>query len=123
MATKKTTTKTAEVKEEVKAVEAAPAAEAPKKETAAKKTPAKKTAVKKEAAKKTPAKKEAAKAEAQVNLFIQFNGTEVSYNDLIEKAKADAGVKSPKTVNIYVKPEDNMVYYVVNEKDGGFALA
>lgn len=118
MATKKTTTKAAEVKEEVKAVEAAPVAEAPKKETAAKKTPAKKAA-----AKKTPAKKSTAKAEAQINLFIQFNGTEVSYNDLIERAKADAGVKSPKTVNIYVKPEDNMVYYVVNEKDGGFALA
>ncbi len=118
----------AEVKEEAKAVEAAPVEEAPKK-TDAKKPAAKKAAAKKPAEKKTAEKKPAEKKTStrktapKTNLFVQYQGAELSYADLIERAKADAGVDAPKTINLYVKPEDNMVYYVVDEKVGGFVIA
>ena len=129
MAKKKANTKAAQVKTEAEVVtaevvaEAAPAVEAtvveaPEK-AAVKKPAAKKTAEKKPAAKKTSTRKTAPKT----NLFIQYQGAEVSYADLIEKAKADAGVEAPKNINLYVKPEDNMVYYVIDEKVGGFVLA
>lgn len=129
MAKKKANTKAAQVKTEAEVVtaevvaEAAPAVEAtvveaPEK-AAVKKPAAKKTAEKKPVAKKTSTRKTAPKT----NLFIQYQGAEVSYADLIEKAKADAGVEAPKNINLYVKPEDNMVYYVIDEKVGGFVLA
>ncbi len=129
MAKKKANTKAAQVKTEAEVVtaevvaEAAPAVEAtvveaPEK-AAVKKPAAKKTAEKKPAEKKTSTRKTAPKT----NLFIQYQGAEVSYADLIEKAKADAGVEAPKNINLYVKPEDNMVYYVIDEKVGGFVLA
>ncbi|MBR5513405.1 MAG: hypothetical protein IKV85_05405 [Ruminococcus sp.] len=136
MAKKATAAKAAEVKEEVKAVEAvveavteaAPVEEAPKKtaakKTAAKKTPAKKPAVKKTAEKKPVEKKTSTRKTApKTNLFIQYQGAELSYADLIERAKIDSGVEAPKNINLYVKPEDNMVYYVVDEKVGGFVIA
>ena len=129
MAKKKANTKAAQVKTEAEVVTAevvagaAPAVEAtvveaPEK-AAAKNPAAKKPAEKKPAEKKTSTRKTAPKA----NLFIQYQGAEVSYADLIEKAKADAGVEAPKNINLYVKPEDNMVYYVIDEKVGGFVLA
>ncbi len=136
MAKKATAAKAAEVKEEVKAVEAvveavteaAPVEEAPK-NTAAKKPAAKKAAAKKPAEKKTAEKKPAEKKTStrktapKTNLFIQYQGAELSYADLIERAKIDSGVEAPKNINLYVKPEDNMVYYVVDEKVGGFVIA
>ena len=128
MARKTTDAKAVQVKEEKKAVEAvveavveaAPVEEAPKK-TAAKKPAAKKAAEKKDAEKKASGRKTAPKT----NLFIQYQGTELSYADLIERAKADAGVEAPKSINLYVKPEENKVYYVINdnEKVGGFDIA
>ena len=144
---KKAPAKAVEVKEEVKAVEAvietavkeapvveaAPVEEAPKKratkcvskKTAEKKSVAKKTAEKKTAEKKTAEKTSSRKAAPKTNLFIQYQGVELSYADLIERVKADSGIDSPKSVNLYVKPEDNMVYYVVNENEkvGGFVIA
>lgn len=106
--TKKTTAAAAET---VKEVAAAPAEE---KKPAAKKTAAPKTAA------KTTAKKT---AEISENVFIQQNGSEVTAAALIAKAKADAGVKSPKKVDVYVRPEINMVYYVINgDKFGSFEL-
>ena len=128
MARKTTAAKAVQVKEEKKAVEAvveavveaAPVEEAPKK-TAAKKPAAKKAAEKKDAEKKASGRKTAPKT----NLFIQYQVTELSYADLIERAKADAGVEAPKSINLYVKPEENKVYYVINdnEKVGGFDIA
>lgn len=113
-------TKAVEVKEET-AVAETPAVskkeEAPKKKTTKTATTKTPVAEKKSVAKKTT------KAETQANIFIQYQGVELSYADLVERAKNDADVKSPKVVNIYVKPEENMVYYVVDEKVGGFQLA
>ena len=139
-------TETAAVETEVKAVaeekavaeKAAPAAEkkAAAKKPAAKKPAAKKTAEKKPAAKKTAekkpaaAKKPAAKksaapkaAETASKVVIQFGGGEADTAALVEKAKKVAGVKSAKQVDVYVKPEVNRVYYVINgDTFGDFAL-
>ena len=107
---------------EVKAAEtvAAPAAEkkAPAKKAAAKKP----AAEKKTAAKKAPAEKKTAAKKASENVYVQYQGAEITSADLIAKAKDASGVKSPKIVNVYVKPEENMVYYVVDNNAGSFPL-
>lgn len=111
--------------EAVKTEEAAAPVEAPAEKKAAAKPAAKKAAAKKPAAKKTT-KKETAKAAdkaAKATVFIQFAGIEATTDELVEKAKAAAGVKSPKSINVYVKPEENKVYYVVDGNDGNFELA
>jgi hypothetical protein len=122
----RTTKKAAEaaetkVEETVVVNEAAPA----EKKAAEKKAPAKKAAAKKPAAKKPAAKKPAAKKTvvAQENVYVQFMGNEYTSADLIAKAKKASGVKAPKKVDVYVKPEDNMVYYVVDNNAGSFSLS
>ena len=110
------------VKAEVKK-EAAPKAEA-------KKAPAKKEAAPKAEAKKAPAKKEAAKkAEVKANVNVQFAGRSLSTEDLVKMAKDvwefDLKQKAVdfKTVDLYVKPEECKVYFVVNGKEAGsFAI-
>ena len=108
--TKKTTVEAVAEKAPAKATTTKKAA-APKKETkdAEKKAPAKKATT---TAKKTTEKKE--------EIFIQFAGFEFSDAELIEKVKAnytaETGKKIFKNVKLYVKPEEMMVYYVVNEK-------
>ncbi|HOC33183.1 MAG TPA: DUF6465 family protein [Ruminococcus flavefaciens] len=110
--------KTEDAAVEVKATAAAPAEE---KKAAEKKAPAKKAAAKKPAAKKTPAKKAAApKAAAEERkVVIQYNGGEIAGTDLVDKAKADAGIKTAKSVVVYVRPEINKVYYVIDDNTFG----
>lgn len=116
--------------EETAAVEAAPVAEA----APAKKTAARKTAVKKSAAEKKSAAKKSAekttekraynkKSDIKTTVCIQYSGVQFTSDELAEKAKKESGVKSPKQVDVYVKPEENMVYYVVDGNAGGFTLA
>ena len=93
--------KAAVAAEPVKAVE----------ETAAAVTEEKKPAAKKPAAKKPAAKKPAA---PESKVVVQFGGAEVNTDELVEKAKIASEVKSIKKVDVYVKPEVNKVYYVVN---------
>ena len=102
----------AETATEVKAAATAEEKKAPAKKAAAKKTAAK-TAEKKTAAKKTAVSE---------NVFVQYLGSEITSADLIAKAKKASGVKSHKTVNVYVKPEENKVYYVVDNNAGSFDL-
>lgn len=114
--------KEAEVKEEVKA--------APAKKEAVKKAPAKKAPVKKTAAaKKEPVKKEAApkkvekvevKAEVKASVNFQFSGKSYTPEDLLNICKDvwkyDLNGKEEdfKSVELYVKPEENTTYYVIN---------
>ena len=82
-----------------------------------------KTVAKKATAKKPAAKKEAApKKTVSENVYVQYQGVEVTSAGLIERAKKESGVKSPKKVDVYVKPEDNKVYYVVDNNAGQFDL-
>lgn len=94
-----TEVKAAEVKAETKTE--APKAEEPKKET-----------------KKAPAKRAAGK-DIKTSVVVQFAGKEVTEKELIaavKKAYTKKGNKvgDIKTIEIYVKPEENAAYYVVN---------
>ena len=105
---------TAAAKAAVESVKAAVAAEPVKavEETAAAVTEEKKPAAKKPAAKKTTAAKKPAAPESKV--VVQFGGSEVNTDELVEKAKIASEVKSIKKVDVYVKPAVNKVYYVVH---------
>ena len=139
--------KAAEVKAEDKKA-AAPKAAAPAKKAAAKKTaPAKKAAPKKEAApakaeekkpevkkaapakKAAPEKKEAAPkkeaaAEVKTNIVLQYGDKSVTYDTIIQNAKGNyqydmGGIEEIKKLSVYVKPEEDAAYYVVNDKVQG----
>ncbi len=118
---KKETVKPAEKKAEVKKEE-----KVMEKKTAAKKAPA----AKKETAAKAPVKKEAAKAPVakkaaavKQNVVLQFNGNDYTQERLVQSAKDvwqyDFGrdVADIKELELYVKPEENKVYVVVNGSD------
>ena len=128
-----------EVKETVKAAAPvaevkAPAKEAPAKAAAEKKAPAKKAAAEKkapakkaEAEKKAPVKKAAAekkapakKAEVKESVNFQFSGKSYTNADLLKicrdvwKYDLNGKEEDLKTVELYVKPEENTTYYVIN---------
>ena len=99
-----TEVKAAEVKAETKT-------EAPKAEEKKAEEPKKET-------KKAPAKRAAAK-DIKTSVGVQFAGKEVTEKELIaavKKAYTKKGNKvgDIKTIEIYVKPEENAAYYVVN---------
>ena len=97
------------------AKEVAAKAETAAKEVVAKaETAAKKAAAKKPAAKKPAAKKAAAPKAPVVNAVLQFAGKEISVAEMAEKAKAAWNGAAIKEMNLYIKPEDNRVYVVIN---------
>lgn len=91
--------------------------------TEAKKPVAKKAEAKKPAAKKAPAKKAPAKkAEVKANVVVEYYGKQVVTKDIVaacEKAYKAENKAAIKTIDVYVKPEDNAAYYVVNSKVAG----
>ncbi|MCI5740685.1 MAG: DUF6465 family protein [Lachnospiraceae bacterium] len=96
--------KAAEVKETVKATV----------KTAAKKTAQKKTT------RKTTTKKEASSTE----VFVEFYGQQSSVESVEERVKAAfvaEGHKAGtiKSLKIYLKPEEQAAYYVINDKFAG----
>ena len=58
---------------------------------------------------------------------VEFAGNQIESKDVIAKAKkvwVDAGnkdrkIKDLKTMDLYLKPEENAVYYVFNEEESG----
>lgn len=104
----------------------APAAKAAPKAAAEKKPAAKKETVKKETVKKTAAPKKetvkkapaAKKAEPAAKVVIEYAGKSVVAKDVLDAAiKAYTESHEGATINnidIYVKPEENVAYYVVN---------
>ena len=56
-------------------------------------------------------------------LFIQHQGDEIALDTLVEAAKSDFHAGKKRTLitglKLYVKPEDRMAYYVINEKFEG----
>ena len=78
--------------------------------------PVKKPAAKKAAAAKKPAAK-TAKAAPKETIKIQFGADEYDFAEIKKAVEADYKSKVKgriKTVEIYIKPEDKAVYYVVN---------
>ena len=72
-----------------------------------------------EEAKKAPAKKATTKKAVKATLYIQAAGKEVSYDDAIARVKdawKEAGNKvgDLKEMAVYVKPEEEAIYYVIN---------
>ncbi len=113
--------------ESVKAVEAVKEeVKTTAKKATVKKETVKKEAVKKEPAKKAPAKRAAAKkATLTSEVHIQFEGKSYSQEDLVKIAQDvwtyDLQQEADKltSVELYVKPEENMVYYVMNKEITG----
>ena len=97
-------------------VEAAKAALAKKEEPAKAAAPAKKEEPAKAAA---PAKKAAPKA---VKLFVEYQGGQISTEEIAAKAADASGKKAIKELNVYYQPETNMVYYTADGTEGSFSL-
>lgn len=66
-----------------------------------------------------PAKKTTAPAKKADEVFVQFAGNEINVADVVAAAKAafkeQAGRKAVKSCQVYVKPEENAAYYVIND--------
>lgn len=81
------------------------------------------TAEEKAAAAKARAESKAKADNLKPTVIVQFQGSEVDLDTLVEAAKADfrqAKKRTPITdLKLYVKPEERMAYYVVNEKHNG----
>ena len=130
IAEKTASVKKVETKSEVKeAAEKVAAEKASAKKTAAK-AAAEKTAVA-GAVKKSPAKKAASakrtarKAEIKSSITLQFYGKSYTEEELLKIAKDvwkfDLKKKAGEleSVELYVKPEENTCYYVMNKDIGG----
>ena len=64
-----------------------------------------------------------ATAKIKANVELQFGDKAVTEEQLISKAKEVYGKKDIKNLDIYVKPEEGKVYYVVNnDVTGSFDL-
>ena len=90
------------------------------------KTEAKKPAVKKTEetkAVKKPVEKEEVKAEVKANIVLQYADKNVTFDTLVENAQNvciyDMGKKAEdiKKLDLYVKPEENTVYFVLNDEE------
>lgn len=109
------------VKVEAVKVEA-PKAEAPKAEKKVEAPKAEKKVEKKAATVKEPAAK---KVEVKNTVHVQFAGKSYSQDDLVKMAKDvwkyDLKQKASdfKSVELYVKPEESIVYYVINKEFTG----
>ena len=89
--------------------------------TAKKATAAKKTAKTTAAKAKTTAKKA---VEDKAVVYVQYGDKEVVAKDVLEAAKADFKANpetkgTVRSIKVYIKPEDNAAYYVVNDKFEG----
>lgn len=117
----------------VKAEKAVTEEKAAPAKTEAKAAPAKaekvaKTTKTTKTAKAAPAKrgrKPGSKTELKVSMNVQFGGKSYTTDDLVKIAKDvwkyDLKQKAAdfKSVELYVKPEDGMAYYVINGKEAG----
>lgn len=121
--------------EEKKVTDVKPAAESPKAETkksAGRKTTAR-AAAKKTTTKKTTEKKTTTtrgrKAAVKEVVHVQFEGKSYTTEDLVKSAKdvwqydLKQELSDFKSVEIYVKPEENLAYYVINgDVTGSFLI-
>ena len=59
-------------------------------------------------------------------VYLQWQGKELLCSELVERAKADFRAENKNAVilscRIYIKPEDGLVYYVINDKEGKISL-
>lgn len=60
----------------------------------------------------------------KTQIFIEHNQNRLGSKEIFDKVKTlwlEAGnkIKEINSLNIYIKPEDNMIYYVINENFTG----
>ena len=77
----------------------------------------------------TPEQKAARAAEKakadnlKLEFIIQYQGNDIALDTLVDAAKVDFHASKKRTLitalKLYVKPEDSMVYYVINDKFEG----
>lgn len=81
----------------------------------------------------TPEEKAAAAAERAAKkakadnlmpeIFVQYQGVQTDMNTLLEAVKADFRAERKRTritaLRLYIKPDEHMVYYVINGKYEG----
>lgn len=94
------------------------------KKTETKKAEPKKTEIKKTEEKKTAPKKSAVKKEIKINAIVEHQGRQVEEKTMVAAVKKEwtrSGKKvgDIKTIDLYIKPEENAVYYVINGIDTG----
>ena len=120
-AEEKVAEKVSDTAKEIKATAKTAARTAVKEAKAAKET-VKKTAAKevkgaKEAVKKTAAKRPS-KKDMKVRTFVEYYGKQVEEKEMIARVKK-AWTKKGKRLDLYVKPEEGAVYYVINSEETG----
>ena len=107
--------------EKKKTAAAAPAVEAPAAEAKESTAEAKESKTRKSA--KAPARR--GRPPLAPELYVEFSGKQYNVTDIIDRAKADyrathkVGVQSCK---VYVKPEEDAAYYVINKVSGKLEL-
>ena len=77
-----------------------------------------------EARKVTESVKKAAQKVAVKEVFIQFAGAEYKESEILEKVEAaykaeGHRLSAIRSMELYIKPEDGMAYYVINGKTTG----
>lgn len=62
-------------------------------------------------------------SETKVHTCLQLGSVELNVEDLVERVKDNYRLtsddKEVKELNLYIKPEDNAVYYVINGTSAG----
>ena len=78
-------------------------------------------AVVEEPVKKAPAKKTACKtSEPVIKCTIEFNDKNTAVRDIVDSIyAAEGGKDNIKTLDVYIQPENNVAYYVVNGEAEG----
>lgn len=109
-----------EVKEPIKAEAKADLKKAGRKPAAKKAAPAKKAATTAKAEKKSPATKKAPAKAAKIvtTSVLQVAGNEFDFDKVVKAVEGLKKKNEGKSLEIYVKPEDRAIYYVVNGKGG-----
>ena len=103
-----------EVKEPVKAETKAEPKKAARKPAAKKTAPAKKAAAPAKKEKKAPAKA----AKIVTTSVLQAAGNEFDFDKVVKAVEGLKKKNAGKNLEIYIKPEDRAIYYVVNGKGG-----
>ena len=98
---------------------AAAAAKAEKAAAAAAAKAEKAAAAAKAKAEKAPVVRKRAAKKAEVKLYVQYQGVERSQEEIVEAVKAAWTGAAIETLELYVKPEDGAVYYVINGTESG----
>ena len=65
-----------------------------------------------------PARKSATRKSPDFNIELQYAGKAVSLSEIIDKAKEACGDKA----DLYIKPEENRVYFVSDGEVGSFEI-